>query len=47
VTDNRFVTRPRTIGEQEYRWKLMNQDGRMVLRMTIEVVCRRAPAPVS
>jgi 3-hydroxybutyryl-CoA dehydratase len=31
----------------EYRWKVLNQDGRMVLRMNVEVVCRRAPAPVS
>jgi 3-hydroxybutyryl-CoA dehydratase len=31
----------------EYRWKVVNQDGRMVLRMNVEVVCRRAPAPVS
>ncbi|MGH2616353.1 MAG: MaoC/PaaZ C-terminal domain-containing protein [Thermomicrobiales bacterium] len=26
----------------EYRWKVVNQDGRMVLRMNVEVVCRRA-----
>jgi 3-hydroxybutyryl-CoA dehydratase len=26
----------------EYRWKVLNQDGRMVLRMNVEVVCRRA-----
>jgi acyl dehydratase len=25
----------------EYRWKVVNQDGRMVLRMNVEVVCRR------
>ena len=31
----------------EHRWKVVNQDGRMVLRMSVEVVCRRAPAPVS
>ena len=31
----------------EYRWKVVNQDGRMVLRMNVEVVCRRAPAQVS
>jgi 3-hydroxybutyryl-CoA dehydratase len=31
----------------EYRWKVLNQDGRMVLRMSVEVVWRRAPAPVS
>jgi 3-hydroxybutyryl-CoA dehydratase len=30
----------------EYRWKVVNRDGRMVLRMNVEVVCRRAPAPV-
>jgi 3-hydroxybutyryl-CoA dehydratase len=27
----------------EHRWRVLNQDGRMVLRMTIEVVCRRDP----
>jgi 3-hydroxybutyryl-CoA dehydratase len=26
----------------EQRWRVVNQDGRMVLRMNIEVVCRRA-----
>ena len=26
----------------EQRWKVVNQDGRMVLRMNVEVVCRRA-----
>ena len=31
----------------EYRWRVVNQDGRMVLRMNVEVVWRRAPAPVS
>jgi 3-hydroxybutyryl-CoA dehydratase len=25
----------------EHRWRVLNQDGRMVLRMTVEVVCRR------
>jgi 3-hydroxybutyryl-CoA dehydratase len=25
----------------EHRWKVVNQDGRMVLRMNLEVVCRR------
>ena len=25
----------------EQRWKVVNQDGRMVLRMNVEVVCRR------
>jgi 3-hydroxybutyryl-CoA dehydratase len=25
----------------EYRWKVLNQDGRMVLRMNVEVVWRR------
>jgi 3-hydroxybutyryl-CoA dehydratase len=25
----------------EHRWKVVNQDGRMVLRMNVEVVCRR------
>ena len=25
----------------EYRWKILNQDGRMVLRMNVEVVRRR------
>ena len=24
----------------EHRWKVVNQDGRMVLRMNVEVVCR-------
>jgi acyl dehydratase len=27
----------------EHRWRVVNQDGRMVLRMNIEVVCRRDP----
>ena len=31
----------------EYRWKVVNQDGRMVLRMNVEVVCRRDHVPVS
>jgi 3-hydroxybutyryl-CoA dehydratase len=31
----------------EYRWRVLNQDGRMVLRMTIEVVCRRDPVLAS
>ena len=31
----------------EQRWKVVNQDGRMVLRMNVEVVCRRAPALAS
>jgi 3-hydroxybutyryl-CoA dehydratase len=31
----------------EYRWKVLNQDGRTVLRMNVEVVCRRAHASVS
>ncbi len=26
----------------EHRWRVLNQDGRMVLRMNVEVVCRRA-----
>jgi len=26
----------------EHRWRVVNQDGRMVLRMNLEVVCRRA-----
>jgi 3-hydroxybutyryl-CoA dehydratase len=26
----------------EHRWRVVNQDGRMVLRMNVEVVCRRA-----
>jgi 3-hydroxybutyryl-CoA dehydratase len=26
----------------EQRWRVVNQDGRMVLRMNVEVVCRRA-----
>jgi 3-hydroxybutyryl-CoA dehydratase len=25
----------------EQRWRIVNQDGRMVLRMNVEVVCRR------
>lgn len=25
----------------EHRWRILNQDGRMVLRMNVEVVCRR------
>jgi 3-hydroxybutyryl-CoA dehydratase len=25
----------------EHRWRVVNQDGRMVLRMNVEVVCRR------
>jgi 3-hydroxybutyryl-CoA dehydratase len=29
----------------EHRWKVVNQDGRMVLRMNVEVVCRRDPVP--
>jgi 3-hydroxybutyryl-CoA dehydratase len=31
----------------EHRWRVLNQDGRMVLRMTIEVVCRRDPVLAS
>jgi 3-hydroxybutyryl-CoA dehydratase len=31
----------------EHRWRVLNQDGRMVLRMNVEVVCRRAPALAS
>ena len=31
----------------EYRWKVLNQDGRMVLRMNVEVVCRRDPVAAS
>jgi 3-hydroxybutyryl-CoA dehydratase len=31
----------------EHRWKVVNQDGRMVLRMNVEVVCRRDPVPAS
>jgi acyl dehydratase len=31
----------------EYRWRVVNQDGRMVLRMNVEVVCRRDPVPAS
>jgi len=27
----------------EHRWKVVDQDGRMVLRMNVEVVCRHAP----
>lgn len=27
---------------EEHRWRVLNQDGRMVLRMNVEVVCRRA-----
>jgi 3-hydroxybutyryl-CoA dehydratase len=27
----------------EHRWRVVNQDGRMVLRMNVEVVCRRDP----
>jgi 3-hydroxybutyryl-CoA dehydratase len=30
----------------EQRWRVLNQDGRMVLRMNVEVVCRRDPVPV-
>jgi 3-hydroxybutyryl-CoA dehydratase len=29
---------------EEHRWRVLNQDGRMVLRMNVEVVCRRARA---
>ena len=29
---------------EEQRWRVLNQDGRMVLRMNVEVVCRRARA---
>jgi 3-hydroxybutyryl-CoA dehydratase len=29
---------------REFRWKVLNQDGRMVLRMNVEVICRRVPA---
>jgi 3-hydroxybutyryl-CoA dehydratase len=31
----------------EHRWRVLNQDGRMVLRMNVEVVCRRDPVPAS
>ena len=31
----------------EQRWRVVNQDGRMVLRMNVEVVCRRATALAS
>jgi 3-hydroxybutyryl-CoA dehydratase len=31
----------------EHRWRVLNQDGRMVLRMNVEVVCRREPVPAS
>jgi 3-hydroxybutyryl-CoA dehydratase len=31
----------------EYRWKVVNQDGRMVLRMNVEVVCRQDPVAAS
>jgi 3-hydroxybutyryl-CoA dehydratase len=31
----------------EHRWRVLNQDGRMVVRMTIEVVCRRDPVLAS
>ena len=31
----------------EYRWRVVNQDGRMVLRMNVEVICRRDPVPAS
>jgi 3-hydroxybutyryl-CoA dehydratase len=31
----------------EHRWRVLNQDGRMVLRMNVEVVCRRDPVPSS
>jgi acyl dehydratase len=31
----------------EQRWRVLNQDGRMVLRMNVEVVCRRATALAS
>jgi 3-hydroxybutyryl-CoA dehydratase len=31
----------------EHRWRVVNQDGRMVLRMNVEVVCRRDPVPAS
>jgi 3-hydroxybutyryl-CoA dehydratase len=31
----------------EYRWRVVNQDGRMVLRMNVEVVCRRDAVPAS
>lgn len=27
----------------DHRWRVVNQDGRMVLRMNVEVVCRRVP----
>jgi 3-hydroxybutyryl-CoA dehydratase len=30
-----------------HRWRVLNQDGRMVLRMNVEVVCRRAPVLAS
>jgi 3-hydroxybutyryl-CoA dehydratase len=45
------VVRTRELDDEielvEQRWKVVNQDGRMVLRMNVEVVCRRAPVPVS
>jgi 3-hydroxybutyryl-CoA dehydratase len=45
------VVRTRELDDEielvEQRWKVVNQDGRMVLRMNVEVVCRRAPIPVS
>jgi acyl dehydratase len=31
-------------GLVECRWKVVNQDGRTVLRMSVEVVWRRVPA---
>jgi len=31
----------------EHRWRVVNQDGRMVLRMNVEVVCRRDAVPAS
>ena len=31
----------------EHRWRVLNQDGRMVLRMNVEVVCRRDAVPAS
>jgi 3-hydroxybutyryl-CoA dehydratase len=31
----------------EQRWRVVNQDGRMVLRMNVEVVCRRDAVPAS
>ena len=29
----------------ECRWRVLNQDDRLVVRATVELVCRRAPVP--